>query len=243
MSIIEIKYFGQSAFQVNFDDEVLLIDPWFNKNSISPVKADNFKKVDLIAVTHGHNDHFGDSAEIMRNTNARLICSPEIGYYMLGKGFETCERIAQGGTVQRGKFRVTAVNAIHPCALFGEDWPEDETRLPGGAAFGFVVRSEDSFSIYHAGDTDIFEDMRFIESRYHPNVAILPIGGRFTMDWETAVESCALLKPQVVIPMHFNSTPFLQIDESLFVKKMNNVWPEIRVVVLEPGESYIAKAG
>ena len=239
-----LKWFGQSAFEITIGDYVTFIDPWLNSNPQSHIKADELERVDLIVATHGHGDHLGDAFEIMRNTGSFLICSPEIGFYALSKGLKKAERIAQGGTIKKGPLSITAVHAVHMSTITEEGWdlkPDyQRTALPDGNPMGYVLRTDDGVSIYHAGDTDIFMDMQFIESRYHPDVAILPVGGRFTMDWETAVEAAKLLKPKVVIPMHFNFTP-VSVIENQFVEKMNRELPNIEVAVLKPGESYTIK--
>ncbi|MFZ7134291.1 MAG: metal-dependent hydrolase [Eubacteriales bacterium] len=240
-----IKWYGQSAFEIKVGDQNLLIDPYFNGNALSPVKAKDFEKVDLIAVTHGHADHFGDSMEILRNTNATMICSTVISWYLQLRGFTWAEHrnisMAQGGTVTEENFRISMVNAIHPTALFADEWPELRQYHQDGGAVGYVIRTPDDISIYHAGDTDIFSDMQFIERRYHPDIALLPIGGRFTMDWETAIMACEIIKPKIVIPMHYNTNPILQVDVDLFIQKMHEAIPDIHVVILQPGEEYCAK--
>jgi L-ascorbate metabolism protein UlaG (beta-lactamase superfamily) len=243
----EIKFFGQAAFEITVGEQNLLIDPWFNGNPFSPVEAKDFNKVDLIAVTHGHMDHFGQTMEIMRNTQAKIIGTTILSWYMELRGFTRKDQrnlsLGQGGTISEGNMRISMVNALHPTALFAEEWTQLKQYHLDGGAVGYVVRTPDNIAIYHAGDTDIFMDMQLIERRYHPDIAILPIGGRFTMDWEAAVIACEMLKPKVVIPMHYNTNPHIQCDVNLFVERMQQELPDIKVVVLNPGDTYCANEG
>ncbi len=242
----DIKFFGQAAFEITVGDQNILIDPWLTGNPFSPIDAKDLKKVDLIAVTHGHMDHFGQSMEILRDhPNAKIICTTILSWYMELRGFAKEEQrnvsMGQGGTVTEGNIRVSMVNAIHPTALFAEEWKLQKQYFDDGGAVGYVIRTPDDISIYHAGDTDIFMDMQLIERRFHPDIALLPIGGRFTMDAEAAIIACEMLKPKVVIPMHYNTNPFILCDVDDFVARMNEELPDIKVVVLNPGETYCAK--
>lgn len=238
----DIKWYGHSAFEITVGEQNILLDPWLNDNPFSPVKAKDLKKVDLIAVSHGHTDHFGDTFEIMRNTKAQLICTTVISWYMQLRGFRREDKrnlaLAHGGTITEGNIRVSMVSAFHPCALFAEEWPQLRQYSEDGGAVGYVIRTPDENSIYFAGDTDIFMDMQLIERRYHPNVAILPIGGRFTMDWESAIIACEMLKPKVVIPMHYNTNPAIKCNVNQFIAKLDEKMPEIKVIVMKPGEVY-----
>jgi L-ascorbate metabolism protein UlaG (beta-lactamase superfamily) len=238
----DIKWFGHSAFEITVGDQNLLIDPWLNDNPLSPVKAKDLQKVDLIAVTHGHTDHFGDTMEIMRNTKAKIICTAVMSWYMELREFTREDKrnlaLGQGGTITDGNFRVSMVNALHPTAMFGDEWPKLRQYSPDGGAVGYIVRTPDDVSIYHAGDTDIFTDMTLIEGKYHPEIAILPIGGRFTMDCESAIIACRMLKPKIVIPMHYNTHGGIACDVDLFVKQMNEAHPQITVKIMKPGEVF-----
>ncbi|MFZ7134249.1 MAG: metal-dependent hydrolase [Eubacteriales bacterium] len=241
----EIKFYGQAAFEITVGEQNLFIDPWLTGNPFSPIEAKELSKVDLIAVTHGHMDHFGQTMEIMRNTQAKIICTTILSWYMELRGFGKEDQrnlsMGQGGTITEGNMRISMVNAIHPTALFAEEWPQLRQYSDDGGAVGYVIRTPDDISIYHAGDTDIFMDMQLIECRYHPDIALLPIGGRFTMDWESAVIACKMLKPKMVIPMHYNTNPFIKCDVNLFIERMKEELPDIKVVVLKPGDTYCAK--
>ena len=238
-----IKWYGHSVFELTVGEQNLIFDPWFNANPVTDVKASDLKKVDMMAVSHGHSDHFGDAMEILRNTNAKLICSTMISHYINLRGFSPMDgrnvSMSQGGTVVEGNMRISMVDAVHTCALCGDEWPLLKQYFDDGGPVGYVVRTPDEHSIYFAGDTDIFTDMQFIEKRYHPDVAIIPIGGRFTMDCETAIMSMDLLKPKIVIPMHYNTHGGILVDIDKFVADTKAAHPEIKVLVMQPGETFV----
>lgn len=238
-----IKWYGHSVFEITVGEQNLIFDPWFNANPKTDVKAADLKKVDLLAVSHGHGDHFGDTMEIMRNTEAKLICPTIIAHYMNLRGFPYKGgrniSVNQGGTVEFGNMRISMVNAIHTSALFGDEWPVLRKYYDDGGAVGYVVRTPDEHSIYFAGDTDIFADMQFIERRFHPNVAILPIGGRFTMDCEAAIMAVEMLKPKILIPMHYNTHSGILVDTDKFVADMKAAHPDVKVLILQPGETFV----
>ena len=237
-----IKWLGHSAFEIIVGGQNILLDPWLNHNELSERKAKDFKKVDLIAVSHGHVDHFGDTMEIMRNTEAKLICTPIISWYIDLRGiYKTSGRniaLAHGGTVTLGNMRISMVNALHPTALFADEWPLLKQYSQDGGAVGYVIRTPDDHSIYFAGDTDIFMDMQLIEKKYHPDVAILPIGGRFTMDCESAIMAVDMLKPKYLIPMHYNTHAEIPVDVDKFVKDMKEAHPDVSVIIPNPGEAW-----
>ena len=239
-----IKWHGHSAFEITVDGQNLLLDPWFNDNPKSAMKAKDFTKVDLIAVSHGHSDHFGDTMELMRNTQAKCICSTMISHYLNLRGFPVPEgrniSMAQGGTVDMGNMRVSMVNAQHACALFADEWPQLKQYTFDGGAVGYVIRTnDDKHSIYFAGDTDVMMDMQLIERRYHPDVCILPIGGRFTMDVDSVMIALEMLKPKIMIPMHYNTHGGIPVDEEAFKKSMAEKFPEIKLVMMQPGETFV----
>ncbi len=242
----EIKALGHSAFEIIIGGENMLIDPWLNDNPVSPMKAKDFNKVNLIAATHGHFDHFGDSMEILRNTDAKCVCTTIVSWYLHLRGItkESGRNLAlsQGGTITVGNIRVSMVNAVHTTALFADEWPLLREYFPDGGAVGYVVSSPGGPAIYHAGDTDIFMDMQLIGRKYRPAVAILPIGGRFTMDIESAVMACDLLKPKIVVPMHYNTNPFIQCNVDDFVRLMSQEHPDVRVEVMAPGQVFTVTA-
>jgi len=239
----QIKWFGHAAFQISVGGQKLLLDPWLSANPLTDAKPEDMADVDLIAVSHGHSDHFGDTMEIMKLSNAKIVATTMVSWYMALHGYpvDTGRNIsvAQGGTVDMGNMRISMVNAQHACALFAEEWKIDKQYTFDGGAVGYVIRTpNDEHSIYFAGDTDVFMDMQLIERRYHPDICILPIGGRFTMDTEAVMIACEMLKPKILIPMHYNTHDLIPVDTDRFVADMAERFPDIQVKIMQPGEVY-----
>ena len=241
----EIEWFGQSTFKIHIDKQVVLMDPWFNSNPVAPLKASEVGKVDVITVSHGHVDHFGDTMEIMGNSTAKLVCTPDISWYVDLRGFPRASGrnlpLGHGGTINIDNVGITMVKAVHPSALYAEEWPVRRIYYPDGGAVGYVVTTADNVAIYHAGDTDIFMDMQLIGKRHDLDYALLPVGGRFTMDYKAAVDACDLLKPKAVIPIHYNTNPEITINIDDFVDLMSQRHPEIKVIVMKPGEKHCVR--
>jgi len=204
---MKINYFGHSAFLI--DD--LLIDPFITGNPNCPVKVDDIK-CKMICVTHDHHDHLGDTFEIAKKNDATIIGISDIVKKAEEKKLKT-ELMNIGGSIKIRDWKIRLVPATHP---------------PNGV--GFVLKKDKT--IYHAGDTGLFMDMMLIGG-YKLDVAMLPIGGRYTMDIEQAVEACKLLKPKIAIPMHYNTWDVIKADPNEFKKKA-----PCEVVILKPGALY-----
>ncbi|HHY45873.1 MAG TPA: metal-dependent hydrolase [Firmicutes bacterium] len=236
-----LTWLGQAATRlVSATGSHLFFDPWVTGNPVCPVKLEDLGRVDVILVTHGHFDHFGDSLAICRRTGAKLVGSPEVAWYADQKGIARGSQalpMGIGGTIQVGGFIIHMVPALHQTALYGEEWQAERRFIPDGGAAGYVVRTPGGVNVYHAGDTALFSDMRLIAERFSLDVALLPIGGRFTMDPFDAARAVELLRPRVVIPIHYNTNPDLTVDVSEFVQGVKARSPRTEVVVLKPGES------
>jgi L-ascorbate metabolism protein UlaG (beta-lactamase superfamily) len=227
--------------ELNLAGQIVLIDPWLDGNPVCPIKAEDIEKADVIAVSHGHFDHFGDAIDLCRRTGARLVSTPEIAWYMDSKGIKRGEQalpVSQGGGLAFAGFRVTMVPAVHASALYGEEWWSEKKFIPDGGAVGYMIQADNGVTIYHAGDTCLFSDMKLLAEMYRPDIALLPVAGRFTMDIPAAAIACQWLSPSVVIPMHFNTNKDLQIEIGDFVKAVKGKAPATEVVVMQPGETY-----
>jgi len=218
-----IKWLGHSAFEIQLMNISVLIDPWLDGNPTAPVRASEIKKADIVCVTHDHSDHLGDAFDICKRTGATLVSVHELSVYAQDNGVEETVGINIGGTVDVKGIETSMVQALHSC-----------TR---GAPAGFVLKGEGK-TIYHAGDTGLFGDMRLIGEIHRPDVALIPIGGYYTMGGSEAAEAVRLIKPSVVIPMHYQTFPVLAPSAKGFTKIVRETLPEVRVVVLKPGEAY-----
>jgi len=238
---VRITWYGQAATTITYNENVLLIDPWFKGNPVSPIQPEELERVDVVAVTHGHFDHFGDCLEICKKFNAKLISTPEIAWYADGKGIARGSQalpLGIGGQISVGEFTIAMVRAIHPSALYGEEWQTQKKYFQDGGAVAYIITVGNKV-IYHAGDTALFSDMRLIADRYHPKLGLLPIGGRFTMDITDAVTASQLLGLNAVIPIHYNTNPDLVAEPKDLIDKLKSKSIDAEVIILNPGESYI----
>ncbi|UCE16511.1 MAG: metal-dependent hydrolase [Candidatus Bathyarchaeota archaeon] len=218
-----IKWLGHSAFEIQLMNKTVLIDPWLDGNPKAPVRASDIKKADIVCVTHDHSDHLGDAFDICKRTGATFVGVHELSVYAQEKGLEETVGINIGGTVNVKGIEISMVRAHHSC-----------TR---GTSAGFILKEEGT-TIYHAGDTGLFGDMQLIGEIYCPDVALIPIGGYYTMGDREAAEAVKLVKPAVVIPMHYQTFPVLASSAKSFTKIVRETLPKVKVVVLKPGEAY-----
>ncbi|MBU4535580.1 MAG: metal-dependent hydrolase [Euryarchaeota archaeon] len=230
---MEIRWFGHSAFEIVSEENLkILIDPFISNNPSCQVAVEDIG-ADVILLTHGHADHFGDAMEIADRSNALLIANHELSIFLAQQGFETVG-MNTGGSSMVQNIKITMVDAQHSSDI---DFMEEVA--PGGSAAGFIIQLENGYRIYHAGDTGLFGDMKqVIGEIFKPDMAILPIGDRFTMDPEAGAIAAQWIYPQKVIPMHYNTFPIIQQDPEHFVELVKSKSPDIDVVILKPGEIY-----
>jgi len=201
---VEITWLGHSAFKlVSSTGKTILIDPWLD-NPKAPAGLKDGINADLILVTHGHSDHLGNTVEIAKRTNAKVIAIYEVSVYLESAGLGNVQGMSKGGTVNVDGIEVTMVDARHSSTI-----ETDGKMIPGGEAAGYVVRFENGYRIYHAGDTALFMDMKLIGQLHRPHVAIVPIGGLYTMEPRDAAIACKWIKPKHIIGMHYGTFPAL----------------------------------
>jgi len=208
----------------------ILTDPWVAGNPACPESSKKIGDLDLILVSHGHSDHTGDLVSIARATGAHVIANYEICLWIEGKGIQNTAPMGHGGSQTIGGITFTMVNAVH-----GSSAIEDGRLIYLGHPAGYIVRFEDGLTVYFAGDTDLFGDMRLIGEMYKPAIAFLPIGDRFTMGPEAAARAVDLLGVRQVVPMHFGTFPFLTGTPGALRKLVE---PKgVEVLELKPGET------
>ena len=215
----------------------VLIDPWFG-NPRSPKAADAVERCVLLLVTHGHGDHLGDAVALASRLHPAWPCIHELSLWLarqLPGGGDAVTGMNKGGTVEAAGLKVTMVHAEHSAG----DWnAEGGVPLYLGEPVGFIIELEDGRRVYHAGDTDVFGDMRLIAELHHPDVALLPIGGHYTMDPRGAALAAELLGVSVVVPIHYGTFPALAgTPEQLRAALDERGRQAVRVVAPGPGEA------
>jgi L-ascorbate metabolism protein UlaG (beta-lactamase superfamily) len=242
---VELQWFGQSAFKITTPrGKVILIDPFITKNPKTPEKFKDLEKlgkVDLILLTHGHGDHIGDTVQLAKITKTKVALNADMGHTFASLGwvpYQQMIRFNKSGPVKPigPDITITMVHAEHSSEVLHTNPETKEIEVyPGGEPAGYVIELENGFKIYHAGDTGVFADMRFIGEYYKPDLALLPIGGHFTMDpAHTAYAVKNLLKTETVIPIHYGTFPPLQGTPEELIKALGDF--PTKVIVMQPGE-------
>lgn len=229
MSAHEIRWWGHAAVELRTAaGAVLFIDPWLT-NPVSPAAPGTISRLDGILITHDHFDHVGDTVTLSQAHPCQIACQPEIATRLRSEGVAS-ERFTgggigmnTGGTVDIAGCLVTMTQAWHSAA--------------SGTAAGFIVRLPDGYTVYHAGDTSVFGDMELLARLYPIDLAVLPIGGHFTMDAIQAAMAVRLLQPSSVLPIHYGTFGLLAPDSQEFSALVHEHTPAVSVLDLRPGET------
>ncbi len=180
----------------------ILIDPFIAQNPKYPKSYALPEKIDYVLLTHGHGDHISDAVPVATKHGSTVVAIYELAAYIAGKGVANTIGMNLGGTAQLGDVAATMVESTHSAAA-----QDEQGTHYVGVATGFVLSIADGPVLYHSGDTNVFGDMKLIAELYHPEVAMLPIGGYYTMGPKEAALAVRFLEPTVVLPLHFGTFP------------------------------------
>jgi len=218
---MKITYIAQASFIIENEDEMFCIDLWLN-NPVYNLEMTDVPKMDYVFVTHDHRDHdMASGIEIAKRDGATFFSNSDIVTLASQKGVEKVERMGVGGTIKSGDLEVTQVHAEHT----------SDTGIP----VGFIIKTG-KFVIYHPGDTGYFKGLDFLAEIHKINVYMVPIGSRYTMGPIEASYAVNDIKPDYVIPMHYNTSPAVKQDPNYFKKLVNDKTPKTEVIIMEPGE-------
>ncbi|WP_342505435.1 metal-dependent hydrolase [Sporosarcina sp. FSL K6-2383] len=224
---MRISYHGHSVVKIITGNNTILIDPFITGNKLTDLVVSD-EKPNIILLTHGHNDHVGDTVAIAKASDALVIATFELANYLENQGVKT-HGMGIGGACTFDFGTVKFTQAFHSSSYETEDNDIVYTGMPAG-----ILLTVEEKTIYHAGDTALFGDMQMIGKRHPIDVAFLPIGDNFTMGPEDAAYAVELLNPQVTVPIHFDTFPPIKQNPEVFKKLVTNH----TVKIMRVGESF-----
>lgn len=208
---MKISYHGHSVVMIETNGKRILIDPFINGNSLTDLTVDEVN-ADVIILTHGHNDHVGDTVQLAKKNQSLVIAIHELATLMSWQGVENVHGMSIGGAYEFDFGKVKLTPALHGSAYVTDNKEIVYCGMPAG-----ILLTVEGKTIYHAGDTALFSDMKLIGERHPIDVAFLPIGDNYTMGPEDAAYAAKLLNAKKVIPIHYNTFPPIKQNPQLFI--------------------------
>lgn len=221
---MKVSYHGHSVVKVESGDKTILIDPFITGNGLCDLNAAELK-ADYILLTHGHNDHVGDTVEIAKRNNALVIAPNELADYLSTKGVKV-HNMHIGGSREFDFGKVKFTQAFHGSAFTEEDGTMIYTGMPSG-----ILLTVEGKTIYHLGDTALFSDLKMYGDMHTIDLAFIPIGDNFTMGPEDALIAADWIRAKTVVPIHYNTFPVIEQNPEDFVQR------------LKTGEGKVMEAG
>lgn len=244
---VHLLWLGQSSFRLTTPGgKTIMIDPWILQNPKTPAEwkdLDKLGKIDLVLVSHGHGDHVGDAAAIVKKNHVQMWGPAGLADTFVELGILTPEeapRMGKGGTIRPlgPGIAISEVRADHSSEFVYVN-PETKKREVhvGGEPVGFIIKLENGFTIYHMGDTNVFSDMKLIADYYKPDLILIPIGGHFVMDPKEAALATRMIKPKYAIPVHYGTIPQLVGTPEEYKAALGAA--KTKVIVMTPGETQV----
>jgi L-ascorbate metabolism protein UlaG (beta-lactamase superfamily) len=242
----ELTWYGHAAFRIKTPSgKSILIDPWIDNPANANGKADlttlSAVAIDLILVSHGHEDHVGNALDLARKSKAKLVATYDLGKALMSIGYPAAQVGMDtqgnfGGTIEAldGEVAITFVPAVHSSQVTRD---ARTPGLDGGAPGGFLISIKDGPTLYHTGDTDVFADMALIRGAKPVDYMLACIGGHFTMDPARAAKAVKLVKPRQVVPMHFGTFPLLKGTPDELVKMLRKEGAVSKVKSMNVGQT------
>jgi L-ascorbate metabolism protein UlaG (beta-lactamase superfamily) len=224
---VKVTWLGHGALALDIDGTAVLVDPFLTGNPLAAADP-NDVKADFILLTHGHGDHVGDTIAIAQRTGAKVIANNEVANWVNQQGVADTHGMNPDGAIDFGFARVGFTIAFHSSSM-----PDGSY---GGEANGIVIETPDGHTLYLAGDTGLFSDMQLIGEK-GIDLAVLPIGGNFTMGPDEALRAVKFIQPDAVLPVHYNTFELLQVDAPGWAQRVHNE-TDSKVIILDPGGSY-----
>lgn len=228
----QITFLGHSTFSLTTSSgEVALLDSWVTTNPKCPKDLKKMKRLDAIFLTHAHSDHFGDLLALAKKHKPAILAIFETAEWLGTQGVSQVKAMGKGGTVRAGQFEVTMSHAFHSNSI------EHKGKfIYGGEPASFIVRMPGGFTVFHAGDTAVFGDMKLIGELYKPDLACLPIGDNYTMGPREAAHAIRLLGVKHVVPMHYGTFPVLTGTPEALRAETKDI-AGLEIYALQPGDS------
>ncbi|MEK3890401.1 metal-dependent hydrolase [Bacillus sp. FSL K6-3431] len=226
---MKVSYHGHSVVKIETNDRQIIIDPFITGNGLTDLHEEN-ENPDVIILTHGHGDHVGDTESIARRSGALVIAPNELATYLEWQGLRT-HPMHIGGAYEFDFGKVKLTPAFHGSAIFTEEKEIIYLGMPAGVLF-----MAEGKTVYHAGDTALFSDMKLIGERHPIDIAFLPIGDNFTMGPEDASLAAKFLGAKTVVPIHYNTFPPIKQNPQMFIDLLEK---SIKGQIMNPGESIV----